>query len=114
MSKWGCDMVHYSTIQTVLLRALSNPEPIAPGYQTDSYKVMKTYWQRETKRSSWSLSSTNKQTQENQTMKIGQTITVSIYGKNQKVKIVAIHDFGTVDIETKEGNYFRLSGLSLA
>lgn len=46
-------------------------------------------------------------------MKIGQTIKVSIYGKKQEVKIVAIHAFGTIDVETKSGQYFRLSGFSV-
>lgn len=43
-------------------------------------------------------------------MKIGQMITVSIYGKMQLVKIVAVHSMGTIDVETKAGSYFRLSG----
>jgi hypothetical protein len=46
-------------------------------------------------------------------MKIGQIIKVSIYGKTQSVKVVAIHDFGTIDVETKNGQYFRLSGMSI-
>ena len=45
-------------------------------------------------------------------MQIGQIIKVSIYGKLQSVKVVAIHGAGTIDVQTKHGDYFRLSGFA--
>ena len=45
-------------------------------------------------------------------MQIGQIIKVSIYGKLQPVKVVAIHGAGTIDVQTKHGDYFRLSGFA--
>jgi hypothetical protein len=43
---------------------------------------------------------------------IGQAITVQIYGRMVEGKIIAVHPFGTVDVETPSGCY-RVSGLSL-
>jgi hypothetical protein len=43
---------------------------------------------------------------------VGQTIQVAIYGKIQTVTVLAVHPFGTVDVETSTGKCFRLSGLS--
>ena len=43
---------------------------------------------------------------------IGQAITVQIYGRMVTGKIIAVHPFGTVDVETPSGCY-RVSGLSL-
>lgn len=37
---------------------------------------------------------------------------LSIYGKFQPVKILAVHPFGTVDVETETGHCFRITGLS--
>jgi len=42
--------------------------------------------------------------------RIGQTITVLIRGRNMNAVIVAVHPFGTIDVQTREG-YFRVSGL---
>lgn len=36
---------------------------------------------------------------------------LSIYGKVQPVKILAVYPFGTVDVETKTGRCFRITGL---
>lgn len=43
---------------------------------------------------------------------VGQVITVQIYGRMVTGKIMAVHPFGTVDVETPGGCY-RVSGLSL-
>jgi hypothetical protein len=43
---------------------------------------------------------------------IGQSIMVQIYGRVVAGKIIAVHPFGTVDVETPSGCY-RVSGLSL-
>jgi hypothetical protein len=44
-------------------------------------------------------------------MKIGDYIKTSIYGRELTVCIVALHSAGTIDVVTKEGKYFRISGL---
>jgi len=43
---------------------------------------------------------------------IGQTITVQLFGRTVTGKIIAVHPFGTIDVETASGCY-RVSGLSL-
>lgn len=43
---------------------------------------------------------------------IGRTITTSIFGRMVEGKIIAVHPFGTIDIETSSGCY-RVSGFSL-
>ena len=43
---------------------------------------------------------------------IGQAITVQIYGRMVTGKIIAVHPFSTVDVETPSGCY-RVSGLKL-
>ena len=43
---------------------------------------------------------------------IGQSIMVQIYGRVVAGKIIAVHPFGTVDVETPSGCY-SVSGLSL-
>jgi hypothetical protein len=43
---------------------------------------------------------------------IGKTITTSIFGRMVEGKILAIHPFGTVDLETSSGCY-RVSGIYL-
>lgn len=44
---------------------------------------------------------------------IGKMIETSLFGRLVKGKIIAVHPFGTVDIETPSGCY-RISGLSLS
>jgi len=44
---------------------------------------------------------------------IGETIQTSIFGRMVSGKIIAVHPFGTVDIQTESGNCFRVSGISL-
>ena len=46
-------------------------------------------------------------------MKLGDYITTSIYGRALTVRIVALHGAGTVDVMTKDGRYFRVSGLGV-
>ena len=43
---------------------------------------------------------------------VGQRITLHIYGKPQAVTVLAVHPFGTLDIETDSGKCFRITGLS--
>ena len=43
---------------------------------------------------------------------IGRTITTSIFGRMVEGKIIAVHPFGTVDLETPSGCY-RISGIFL-
>ena len=42
---------------------------------------------------------------------IGQVKTMHIFGKIQQVTILAVHKFGTMDIELESGKCFRISGL---
>jgi len=44
-------------------------------------------------------------------MKIGDYIKTAIYGRMLTVCIIAIHNAGTIDVVTKKGKYFRVSGL---
>ena len=48
-----------------------------------------------------------------QQKRIGETIQTSIFGRMVTGKIIAVHPFGTVDIETESGNCFRVSGIAL-
>jgi len=42
----------------------------------------------------------------------GQIKTMHIFGKVQQVTILAVHKFGTLDIQLESGKCFRVSGLS--
>lgn len=44
---------------------------------------------------------------------IGETIETLIFGRMVSGKIIAVHPFGVIDIETESGNCFRVSGISL-
>ncbi len=45
-------------------------------------------------------------------IKIGETFKTDIYGHNVDVRLLAVHDFGTIDVERiSDGRCFRLSGL---
>ena len=44
---------------------------------------------------------------------IGQTIQASIYGRVYDAKIIAVHDFGTLDVELPTGQCFRITGLPI-
>ena len=46
-------------------------------------------------------------------MKLGDYITTSIYGRALTVSVVALHGAGTFDVMTKDGKYFRISGLGV-
>ena len=46
-------------------------------------------------------------------IKVGQTIQISIYGKLQPVTVLAVHPFGTIDVQTQSGRCFRVSGLRM-
>jgi hypothetical protein len=43
---------------------------------------------------------------------VGQKIKLSVYGKLQIVTVLAVHKFGTIDVETESGACFRITGLS--
>ena len=44
---------------------------------------------------------------------VNQIINLPIFGKVQPVRIIAVHPFGTIDIETASGKCFRITGLPL-
>jgi hypothetical protein len=44
---------------------------------------------------------------------IGAQISVSVFGRMVDATIIAVHPFGTVDVKFDNGNYARVSGLSL-
>jgi hypothetical protein len=43
---------------------------------------------------------------------VGQKIKLSVYGALQTVTVLAVHKFGTIDVETESGACFRVTGLS--
>jgi hypothetical protein len=43
---------------------------------------------------------------------LGQKIKIHVYGRLQTVTVLAVHKFGTVDVETESGACYRVSGLS--
>jgi len=43
---------------------------------------------------------------------VGQKIEMPVYGKLQTVTVLAVHSFGTIDVETESGACFRITGLS--
>ena len=43
---------------------------------------------------------------------VGQKIKMPVYGKIRVVTVLAVHPFGTIDIETESGACFRITGLS--
>lgn len=44
-------------------------------------------------------------------MKPGQYIRMALYGHFEKVKILAVHRAGTIDVQRHDGKCFRVSGL---
>jgi hypothetical protein len=46
-------------------------------------------------------------------LQINQIYMMPIFGKVQKVKVIKIHPFGTIDVELSNGKCFRITGLSL-
>jgi hypothetical protein len=43
---------------------------------------------------------------------VGQKIKIHVYGRLQTVTVLAVHKFGTIDVETESGACYRVSGLS--
>lgn len=43
-------------------------------------------------------------------MKPGHYIRISLYGHLEKVKVLAIHRAGTIDVQRHDGKCFRVSG----
>lgn len=46
-------------------------------------------------------------------MKINDYITTTIYGHNVRVKVLAIHPGGTINVMCADGQCFRVSGLQV-
>lgn len=46
-------------------------------------------------------------------LKVNEVYMMPIFGKVQQVKVIKIHPFGTIDVQLKNGNCYRLTGLSL-
>jgi hypothetical protein len=46
------------------------------------------------------------------TPQVGQVKTMHIFGKVQQVTILAVHSFGTMDIELSTGQCYRVTGLA--
>jgi hypothetical protein len=47
-------------------------------------------------------------------MKAGQYIHISLYGRLERVRILAVHRAGTIDVQRSDGACYRVSGLSMA
>ena len=47
-------------------------------------------------------------------MKIGQYIHISLYGRLERVLVLAIRRAGTIDVQRSDGACYRVSGLSMA
>jgi len=45
-------------------------------------------------------------------MKPGQFIRLSLFGHYERVRILAIHRAGTIDVQRQDGRCFRVSGFS--
>lgn len=45
--------------------------------------------------------------------KVNDYIKLSIYGRPEKVKVLAVHSFHTIDVQRADGRCFRVSGLAL-
>ena len=45
------------------------------------------------------------------TMRIGQYIHISLYGRMERVLVLAIHRAGTIDVQRSNGACYRVSGL---
>jgi hypothetical protein len=46
-------------------------------------------------------------------MKVNDYIMTTIYGRATRVKVLAIHAFGTLDVQRADGQCFRLTGGAL-
>jgi hypothetical protein len=46
-------------------------------------------------------------------MKVNDYINTTVYGHLIRVKVIAIHPFGTVDVQRADGQCFRLTGGAL-
>ena len=44
---------------------------------------------------------------------IGRKITTQVYGRFVEGTVIAVHPFGTVDVELNNGQCYRVSGLNL-
>ena len=47
-------------------------------------------------------------------MKAGQYIYISLYGRMERVLVLAIRRAGTIDVQRSDGACYRVSGLSMA
>lgn len=46
-------------------------------------------------------------------MKAGQYIHISLYGHLERVRVLAIHRAGTIDVQRSDGKCFRVSGVKV-
>lgn len=46
-------------------------------------------------------------------MKPGQFIRLSLFGHYERVRILAVHRAGTIDVQRQDGRCFRVSGLEM-
>ena len=44
-------------------------------------------------------------------MRIGQFIHIHLYGRMERVRVLAVHRAGTIDVQRSDGNCSRVSGL---
>ena len=44
-------------------------------------------------------------------MQVGQYIHISLYGRMERVRILAVHRAGAIDVQRSDGNCYRVSGL---
>jgi hypothetical protein len=48
----------------------------------------------------------------NKTYRLAKKSNCPVYGALQTVTVLAVHKFGTIDVETESGACFRVTGLS--
>lgn len=46
-------------------------------------------------------------------MKLGEYINMAVRGYPEIVRVIAMHGAGTIDVLTKDNQYFRISGLGV-
>ena len=44
-------------------------------------------------------------------MRVGQIIHIRLYGRMERVRVLAVHRAGTIDVQRSDGACYRVSGL---
>lgn len=44
-------------------------------------------------------------------MRVGQYIHIRLYGRMERVRVLAVRRAGTIDVQRSDGNCYRVSGL---